>query len=203
MPRLLRRARRSRIFTKLDSQSPFIQRYEPVRRLVFREKLPGCANTGFAVCAGTEMAAVVEDNVHGLSLSAEAIDFFGQACGDAIRGWLFPIVGHRVPKNRFQAEGTRDLKDLWPARTEGRAKESDRLANDLFKGCAGPLQFFMNLCACGQCQVGMAPRVIADQVTGSRDAPHQCRFDLGEFADHEKRSTHVVAGEDVEQARRP
>ena len=78
-----------------------------------------------------------------------------------------------------------------------------RLAGYLLQSFFGPHQFLAHAARCGERKVGMAPGVVPNQVACLRDAPHQLRFGLRVPAHHKERNPHTMAGEDVEQTRRP
>ncbi len=52
-------------------------------------------------------------------------------------------------------------------------------------------------------EVGVVPRVVADEVAGSDDAAHEIGCGVGVAAEKEERDADIVGGEQFEQTRRP
>jgi len=149
------------------------------------------------------MAAVMQDDVAGHPALPVAIYLSNQAGGNAVRGRLAPVIGHGVPSDRGQAQFARDAQDNGPARAKRWAEDAYRLADYLGEGVAGGAEFLADTGRGGARKVGMAPGVIANEVTSVGDAADEGRFGLREFPDHEECCVHIVGGQDVEQLRRP
>ena len=52
-------------------------------------------------------------------------------------------------------------------------------------------------------EIGMAPGVVADEVTGGNDLADEGRLGLGAAADHEEDGVDIAAGQDFEKTRSP
>lgn len=165
------------------------------------EDLRGGVDGWAAVGAEAAMAAVVEHDVGGEAAAGVAFDFLKQLRCDVICGGIDPVTGHGIPRDGSEADGARDAQDGGAARTEGRTEETNGLADDLGESVAGAGELVTNCAGCGVCQIGVVPRVVADEVACGCDAACECRFGLGEAADHEEGCMDVVLGEDVEEAR--
>ena len=149
------------------------------------------------------MAAVVENDVAGVTAALIAVDFPDQVLRNLVGGRFLPILRHCIPRNRDQSELASKFQNIGPPRSERRAEVANRFARDLREQIVGAGEFVENVGLPRARKIGMAPGVVADQMSGIGDAACEFRLGLGEFADHEEGRAHVVLGENVEQPRRP
>lgn len=167
------------------------------------EDLAGGADGGAAIGAEFGVLAVVEHDIGGPSFALVPVNFLDQLSGDVIGGGIDPVAGHGVPGDRRHAEFAGGAERVGAARAIGRTEEVHGLAGDLSECVAGARELFADAGGCGAGEVGMGPRVIADEVAGFGNAADERWLGMSEAAHHEEGGVGVVRGEDVEEAWRP
>ena len=148
------------------------------------------------------MAAVVQDDVGGVTAALVAVDFSDQVLRDRIGGGFLPVGGHGVPGDGNEAELAGEFEHVGAARAEGRAEISNGFSGDVGEDVAGAGELVEHVGGASAGEIGVRPGVVADEVPGIEDAAGEVGLGLGEFANHEERGVNAVLGEDVEEARR-
>ena len=185
------------------SSYPRIHCNKPVRRLIPRAKQPCRRHRRLPICARFPMPTVMQHNIGRAPCQRNSLNLFNQALGDPFRSRLFPVRCHRVPHDRNHAQLPRNAQRRGSPSTEWRPKIFHPHAGNLFQQITCAAQLFTNPFLAGQRQVWMAPRVIANQVSGANYPPHQFRFGLCITSQQKKCSAHLVLHKNVQQPRRP
>ena len=167
------------------------------------EQLLRRVHGGTAIGAEAVMAAVVQNDIRGVTALLILLNLSDQIRRDSIGGRFFPIVGHRVPGHGLHAEFSGDAQCDGAARAVRRAKEMYGFADELFQRVARAREFFANASRGDLREIRMTPGVIADEMSCVCDATDQGGFGLREFADQEEGRVRIVRGENIEQLRRP
>ena len=182
---------------------PLIQPDKTVRGFVtLKQQTRGCYRR-FAVGIQSPVAPVVENDVGRKTTSVGVVDLACQALGNSVSRWLLPIRGHRIPCHGRHSQVMRRLQHGRPAAAKGRAEIAHSLAQDLLEGCARAVEFFVDAARAGEGKVGVAPGMVADEMSFFGDTPNEGRFQLGESSDQKKCPLDSVVKEEVEQVWRP
>ncbi len=149
------------------------------------------------------MISIVQHNVRCVATPLQFVDSDCEPFRDCIRRRQLPICSHRIPKHRGQPLLARRAKHRRPARSKRRTKIFHSNACDLLQRITRALQFLPHATCCSKSKVRMAPGMIADQVAGCNNPPHQLRLGLRMAAHQKKRRLHVVAAKNLQQPRSP
>ena len=154
---------------------------------------------GAAIDVEGVLAAVVQDDVAGQTVSLVTQDALHEPGSDMIDVGGLPVGGHGIPEDRSEAKGTRQAQGIGPSRAEGRTEEADGLAEDGLKLVLGAAELQLGFAVGGEGEVGMAPAVVGDLVAGGVHLADEIGLECSVFADEEEGGTGVVAVENLEQ----
>ena len=149
------------------------------------------------------MPSIVQHDIRRPPPPRQPFDLRRQLPRNPIRLGLAPIGSHRVPRHHPQPQLPRNPEHHWPPRPKRRSKIPDPFPRNLLQSLARPRQLFPHRARPRSRQVWMAPRVIPNQVSLRRNAPHQFWLHLCPAPQHEERRLHPVFAQHIQQPRRP
>jgi hypothetical protein len=113
-----------------------------------------------------------------------------------------PVVTCHIPHHRLKAQFTGDAKDRGAPSAERRAEQIRMLANSALQCVAAFGEFLSNLASALEDQQWMREGVVAHDVSGFDDLPHDFRLLLHVASDQEKSCVYIVLGKNIQQTQR-
>ncbi len=153
--------------------------------------------------AQTPMPAIMHHHIRRRAASLQPLDLRREPFLNSHRRRLPPIVRHCIPQHRNHPQRPRRPQHIRPPRAKRWTKKAHRRSRDLLQRLTRPRQLLAHPSRPRHRQVRMTPAMVADQVPGLGDLPHQPRLSLGKSPYQEKRRPHLVLSQPIQQPWRP